>query len=152
MFFHTDASAAPPLIQIKTIMFTLAWICNPTFIPMESALVDSGYHNHACDLDNVCDRPWELQHSRKVWGLCCKGYKISPICSLCLHSLSEAHASLSTLLAVAVEMKYWPPESHLAPNWAILLLFSPFRVWLSLLHGGWLEAGVNDCLTVGVCT
>lgn len=28
----------------------------------------------------------------------------------------EAYASLSTLLAVAVEMKYWPPESHLAPN------------------------------------
>lgn len=84
------------------------------------------------------DRPREPQHSSMYWACVLKAIKsLRHAAYVCTH-LSEAYTSLSTLLAVAVEMKYWPPESHLAPNWAILLLFSPFRLWLSLLQSdGW---------------
>lgn len=84
------------------------------------------------------DRPWEPQHSSMYQACVLKAIKsLRHAAYVCSH-LSEAYTSLSTLLAVAVEMKYWPPESHLAPNWASLLLFSPFRLWLSLLQSdGW---------------
>lgn len=84
------------------------------------------------------DRPWEPWHSSMYQACVLKAIKsLRHAAYVCAH-LSGAYTSPSTLLAVAVEMKYWPPESHLAPNWAILLLFSPLRLWLSLLQSdGW---------------
>lgn len=112
--------------------------CNLTSILSGNALVDTGCHQHRCYPSNLGDRPWEPQYRNKYQAYVFKAIKsLQYAAYVCTH-LSDAYASLSTLLAVAVEMKYWPPESHLAPNWAILLLFSPFRLWLSLLQSdGW---------------
>lgn len=122
----------------KTAVCSIAWECNLTFIPSENALIVSRRHQHTCYPGNLGDRPWELLYHRKEQACVLKAIKsLQYAAYVCTH-LSEACATLSTLLAVAVEMKYWPPESHLAPNWAILLLFSPFRLWLSLLQSdGW---------------
>lgn len=128
----------PSINTNKMALRSLAWKCNLTFTPSENALVDSGRHQHTCYPSNLGDRPWEPQNCSKYQACVLKAIKsLQYAAYVCTH-LSEAYASLSTLLAVAVEMKYWPPESHLAPNWAILLLFSPFRLWLSLLQSdGW---------------
>lgn len=117
---------------------SLAWKCILTFIASANALVDSGRHQQTCCPSNLGYGPWEPRHRIKYQPCVLKAIKsLQYAAYVCAH-LSEAYASLSTLLAVAVEMKYRPPESHLAPNWAILLLFSPFRLWLSLLQSdGW---------------
>ena len=128
----------PAINANKTALCSLAWECNLTFISSENASVDSGRHQRTCYPGNLGDRPWEPLYHNKYQACVLKAIKsLRYAAYVCTH-LSEAYASLPTLLAVAVEMKYWPPESHLAPNWAILLLFSPFRLWLSLLQSdGW---------------
>lgn len=122
----------------KMVLHSLAWKCNLTFIPSANALVDSRRHQHTCYPGNLGDRSWKLQNHSKYQACVLKAIKSLPYAAYVCTHLSEDYVSLSTLLAVAVEMKYWPPESHLAPNWAILLLFSPFRRRLSLLQSdGW---------------
>lgn len=107
---------------------SLAWKCNLTFIPSENALVDSG-----CYPVIQGGRLWEPK-LQSIYPACVlKAIKSLRYAANVWTHLSEAYTSLSTLLAVAAKMKYWPLESHLAPNWAIVLLFSPFRLWLSLL-------------------
>lgn len=54
------------------------------------------------------------------------GDKISVIWSLCLVTPCLASVPLYQLYSV-LEVKYWSSESHLAPNWAILLLSTPTR-------------------------
>lgn len=78
-------------------------------------------------------RPWEPKLQSIYLACVLKAIKSLRYAANVWTHLSEAYTSLSTLLAVAAKMKYRPPESHLAPNWAIVLLFSPFRLWLSLL-------------------
>lgn len=62
-----------------------------------------------------------------VLVLNCGGDKISVIWSLCLLVTGNLAYVLLFQLYAALEVKYWSPESHLAPNWAILLLSAPTR-------------------------
>lgn len=123
--------------------------CNLTFILAEIASEDiSGIHVIKVILVMDPESPNTVASIKLV---CFKGNKITLICSLCLH-LSEGLASLSTLLsALALEMKYWPPESHLAPNWAILLLFSPSRPGLELHVSDGCEGVSETLLDVSTC-
>lgn len=128
----------PTINTNKVALRSTAWKCNLTFILSENASVVLGHHQQTCYPGNLGDRPWEPQYRSKEKACVLKAIKSIQYAAYVSTHLSEAYATLSTLLAVAVEMKYWPPESHLAPNWAILLLFSPFRLWLSLLQSdGW---------------
>lgn len=91
-------------------------------------------HQHTCYPGHLDDGSWDPQKWSEYSTCVLKAIKCLQCAAyVCSHLPGD---DSSTLLAVAVEMKYWPPGSHLAPNWAILLLLSPFRRRRSLLGSG----------------
>lgn len=124
------SSHTPSISANEMAMCSLVWTHNLTFTPSQAALADPGCRRIQGD------RP---QHHNMQQICVVRGDKVAPACSLSGLTFPKACAPRLSLFAVAMEMKYPPPPgSHLAPNWAALLLFSPFRLWLSLLQSdGW---------------